>query len=297
MAERVLTTGATGLIGRAVVPLLLDAGFEVVVFSRHGGAFEGADEQRGDLLDQSSMENAVRKAEATHLLHLAWHDGQRDRWTSPANFDWAAATLRLVRSFSAAGGTRAVCVGSCAEYDWSEECPRETTPLRPTSIYGAAKSATGTALVAAAPSLGISLAWARVFFCYGPGEPEGRLLGDLIKGLSAGKAVDCTDGEQVRDFMHTDDVARALVHILKSEIEGPVNVGSGQETAVKELIQKVASQMNATDLINLGARRRPENDPARIIADATILQEHLGFKPHYDNETGINAVLRSEGVV
>lgn len=297
MEKRVLLTGASGLIGRAVLPALQREGFDVVVLSRKPGSVTGVDAIKTDLLDQSSMEAAVLKAKASHLLHLAWHDDPVDRWSSPQNLDWAAATIRLVRSFSKAGGERAVCVGSCAEYEWATEVLSEQTALKPASLYGAAKSATGMALSAAAPSLELSFAWARVFFCFGPGEPEGRLLGDLIKGLSAGNTVDCTDGEQARDFMHTDDVAQALVEVLKSNVSGPINIASGHPTQVKSLILRVANRLNATDRVKLGAKSRPDTDPDMLIADATKLLNEVGFKPRYDASTGVDAVLRSEGLL
>jgi nucleoside-diphosphate-sugar epimerase len=246
------------------VPALLAAGYAVTILSRNGEAPEGATTLRADLLDHAATKAAVQEAKATHLLHLAWHAGARDRWTSPANLDWVAATFALVQAFAAAGGKRAVCVGSCAEYDWDAETFSEDTPLRPATLYGAAKAAAGLALTKAAPSLNISLAWARVFFCYGPGEPPGRLFGDLVKGLKAGETVDCTDGEQRRDFLHTADIAAALTALLSSKTEGPINIASGTAIPVHELIIEAANQMGRLDLIRLGAIQRSPTDPPPV---------------------------------
>ena len=290
---RVLVTGATGLIGRHVTAPLVALGYDVVALSRDGAAVPGAVPLAGDLL--AGPKAIVAAAEADHLIHLAWADAPTDRWRTPANLDWLTASLDLLRHFSAAGGKRAVMVGSCAEYDWSAGRLSENTPLKPGTLYGAAKAATGMAALAAAPVLGVSLAWARPFFCYGPGEPEGRLFGDLIKGLAAGRKVACTDGLQRRDFLHTADIGRALACLLASPAEGAVNIGSGNAVAVRDLIQMLAAVMGRPDLIDLGARPRAADDPPLIEADVSRLKTLTGFSPQFDLESGVRDVLVAEG--
>ena len=283
---RVLLTGASGLIGRQTVRPLEEAGFTLVAASRARG---------DDLL--TDPDGVVARAGADHLIHLAWADGP-DRWHGAENLDWVGASLRLLSAFAAAGGRRAVMAGSCAEYDWNGEGHlAEDAPLRPATLYGAAKAATGMAAMAGAGTLGVSLAWARIFFAYGPGEPEGRLFGDLIRGLAAGREVACTDGLQRRDFLHTEDIGRALVAVLQSPIEGPVNIGSGAAVAVREMIEAIAGQMGRADLVRLGLRPRSPGDPALIEADTGRLRAEAGFRPRHDMMTGIRAVLRSEKVL
>jgi nucleoside-diphosphate-sugar epimerase len=286
---RVLLTGSTGLIGRHAGAALEALGYDVVSLSRSGAGLTG------DLL--VDPQDIVERAAADHLLHLAWHDGP-ERWSSLANLDWINASLSLLRAFARSGGKRAVMVGSCAEYDWSADgLLSETSALRPATLYGSAKAATGIAAMAAARELGLSLAWARPFFCYGPGEPVGRLFGDIIAGLRAGKAVDCTDGLQKRDFLHTADIAGALASVLRSDIEGAVNVGSGDATPVRTLIDALAKTLGRPELINYGARHRPASDPDVIVADVTRLRDAVGFSPRFGIRDGVRNVLGAEGVL
>lgn len=285
-AGRVLVTGATGLIGRHLAAPLAARGYEVVALSRRGG------DLRGDLI--ADPEGVAERAGADHLIHLAWHDAPTGRWTAAENLDWVVATLRLLAAFARHGGKRAVLVGSCAEYDWTGAGRlAETAPLRPATPYGAAKAATGMAAMGLAAALGLTLVWARPFFLYGPGEPRGRLFGDLIRGLAAGQPVACTDGLQRRDFLHAEDVAAALAHLLASDTEGAVNIGSGKAVEVREMIATLACAMGREDLVRLGARKRPADDPALIEADITRLAA-TGFRPCYTMETGIRAVLAAE---
>lgn len=289
---RVLVTGAGGLIGRHLAAPLTAAGFEVVVLSRRDAGPGGIS---GDLL--ADPERVVARAGADHLIHLAWHDGP-GRWTAPENLDWVGASLRLIRAFAEGGGRRAVLVGSCAEYDWTGAGRlSEASALRPATLYGAAKVATGIAALAGAGALGLSLAWARPFFVYGPGEPEGRLFGDLLRGLAAGRAVECTDGVQRRDFLHAGDVAAALAALLASPVSGAVNIGSGRAVAVRDLIATLAAAIGREGLVRFGARPRPAGDPDLIEADVVRLTDEVGFRPRHDLASGVRAVLAAEGLV
>ncbi|MBV1867717.1 MAG: NAD(P)-dependent oxidoreductase [Marinosulfonomonas sp.] len=286
MNKRILVTGATGLIGRHAVNALLDRGHEVVGFSRSELGDPRIRTIAVDLLDPTARLAAIRDAKATHLLHLAWHDDPRDRWASQRNHDWATVTAHIVREFSDLGGERVVCAGSCAEYDWSYEVMTETTPLRPATVYGQAKAETGKQLLTAAPGYGMSLLWARLFFCYGPLEPRGRLLGDLLYGLSAGKPIPCTDGQQERDYLHSADVGEALAIALESDVEGAVNIASGNATKVRDIIQTTAALMGRPELVSLIPREHAPNDPPRLVADISRLQS-LGFEAKFDLNSGL----------
>jgi len=295
-ARRILLTGATGLIGRQTIAPLKAHGFTIVALTHSGKSVAEADETVGaDLLDANAMRAAVKSAAASHLVHLAWHNNIADRWTSPANIDWAAASLLLVRTFAEAGGQSAVVAGSCAEYDWQGDgLFSEGDKLGAATLYGKAKAAAGCLLTAAARDIGITLAWARIFFCYGPGEPPGRLVGDLITGLSADNIVECTDGRQKRDFLHAADIGRALAILAEENAHGAINVGSGQAVPVATVIETVARLMERPELIRLGAQSRPPDDPPRIEADITRLTTEFGFRPQFDLESGLANVIRLE---
>lgn len=59
-----------------------------------------------------------------------------------------------------------------------------------------------------------------------------------------GKVANCSHGNQIRDFMHVDDVANAFVEILDSSIDGVINIGSGQAINIKEILFKVGEKLN-----------------------------------------------------
>jgi nucleoside-diphosphate-sugar epimerase len=265
--RRVLVTGAGGFIGRQAVPLLRDHGFEVHAPSR----------AEADLLVPGVPAALIQRVRPTHLLHLAWNATPGQFWTASDNLDWVAASLALFRAFAATGGTRAVCAGTCAEYDWSHgELDEVSTPCVPATLYGVAKDSLRR-LLAASPE-GVRFAWGRVFFLYGPYEAPARLVPHVITSLLAGREALCGDGLVERDFMHVADVAAALVALLESDVEGPVNIASGQCVRLRDVIRSIGTQIGRPELIRLGARSSPANEPPRLAASVGRLTEEVGFR-------------------
>jgi nucleoside-diphosphate-sugar epimerase len=287
--ERVLVTGAHGFIGRQAAPLLVRAGYEVHAVSRRRRSAEGgAIDHALDLFDAGACRALLEEVRPRVLLHLAWNASPGAFRTAPDNLDWVAASLVLTRAFAEAGGRRAVYAGSCAEYDWSQPLlDEEGTPLRPATLYGAAKDALRRLVTASSAAQRLSVAWARLFFVYGPGEPRGRLVADTIAALLAGEPALCSAGTQRRDYLHVEDTARALVELMESGIEGPVNIASGTATAVRDVVLGIARCLGREDLIRLGALAPRAEEPVELRARTDILARCVGFQPRYGLSDGI----------
>ena len=293
---RVLLTGASGFVGRHVMTALGAAGYEVWALGRFDPACEGVVFEQADLLDAEARRRAVTRARASHLVHLAWIAEPGLYWRSPLNLDWAAASLDLLRAFHAAGGARAVMVGSCAEYAWGAARFTEgVTPCRPATLYGTAKDATRRMALAYAHEWGLSAAWARLFFLYGPGERSGRLVSDAIAALRADRPFPTSAGLQKRDFLHVRDAAAALVALLDSDVAGPINIGSGRAVAVREILDTLAARLGNADRLLYGQRALGAGDPAVIEADVTRLSEEVGFRPRFDLTSGLADTIARSG--
>ena len=291
IAKTVLLTGAGGFIGSHCVPRLIEAGYEVHgVTSRPRPASPGTRVvwHGCDLLNAAACVQMVETIRPTHLLHLAWVATPGAFWTSPANLRWLAGGISLVDAFFRNGGRRAVGAGTCAEYAWgNEDCGELATPLRPVTVYGCCKLALGLAFTAAAAVYRGSSAWARLFFPYGPGEPPEKIMPSVIRGLLRREPVDCTHGNQVRDFIYVDDVAAALVALLDSAAEGPFNVGSGCGMALHEVVAVITRELGHSELVRFGVRQPPAADPDRIVADIHRIKREVGWQPAIGVEEGV----------
>ncbi|WP_438345581.1 NAD-dependent epimerase/dehydratase family protein [Methylorubrum populi] len=302
--KRVLVTGGAGFVGRHAIPALAARGFEIYAAGRTepegAHAFHAA-----DLLDPGQRRAAVQRAGASHLLHLAWVTTPGRYWQAPDNLDWTAASLDLVRAFREAGGRRAVVAGTCAEYDWTTiarlgeataagtgHLP-ESAPCDPATLYGAAKDGLHRILAPYAASAGLSLAWGRLFYLYGPGETPGRLVGDAARALLAGQRLATSEGRQRRDFLHIADAGAAFSALLDAPVEGAVNIGSGAAVSVRSILEEIGARTGRPDLIDFGARPLGPAEPACIEADIRRLADEVGFCPRYDLKRGLAETVAS----
>jgi nucleoside-diphosphate-sugar epimerase len=292
--KRVLLTGATGFIGRHCLSALLARGYDVHTVSSRATVQPqpGVYAHHADLLDPAQVAALLADIRSTHLLHLAWYTQPGAYWTAIENIRWVQASLDLLQSFAAHGGQRVVMAGSCAEYDWTYGyCREQLTPLHPATIYGKSKLALQMLLEAFAEQAQISAAWGRLFFLYGPHEHPGRLVASVIRALLQGQPARCSHGEQVRDFLYVQDAAEAFVALLESDVQGPVNIASGQPIRLREIIYNIADQLQQRGQIQLGALPAPAQEQPLLVAHIDRLRNEVAWRPAYDLDHGLKQTV------
>lgn len=294
----VLLTGASGFVGSHLARLALSEGAEVWAVLRPGGG-------RARILDilprlrviEADLEHLDRHAAALEAarpdlcFHLAWYAEPGEYLHSPRNLDMLAASVGLLRLLPAAGCRRLVAVGTCFEHDLRNGMPlSEDSPVRPATLYATCKDALRRVLLAFAPAHGMSAVWARLFYLYGEFEDARRLVPAVTCALLRSEPARTTPGEQVRDFLHVEDVARALWAAGRSEVTGPVNVGSGAPVRVRDLVEAIARSVGRPDLLQIGALPYAKDDPPVVYARPERL-EQVGWRPSVDLTRGIERTV------
>jgi len=294
MKKRVLLTGATGFIGRQAIESLLAKGYEVHAVSKMALETlpDSVHKHQCDLIDHSQTTALMQQIAPTHLLHFAWYAIPGKYWTSSANLDWVRASLHLVQQFASAGGKRMMLAGTCAEYDWSSGlCVEGATPLTPLTLYGSCKAGLYRIVESFAKQNGLSSAWGRIFFLYGPHEYPERLVPSVIRSLLKNETAKCSHGTQIRDFMHVADVADAFVTLLDSDLQGSINIASGEPLPLKTVIEKIAHKCGKTGQVQYGPLTTSPNDPPLISADVSRLQNELRWRPRYSLDQGLEETI------
>lgn len=301
--KRVLVTGAGGFIGRASIAPLLHKGFEVHAVvsgstpAERAAAPRGALTQVADLLDGPQVDALLKRVAPTHLLHFAWIATPGIYWHSPDNFRWLAASQHLLRAFHARGGVRAVMAGSCVEYDWSKSsvCDETSSPMADSSTaltpYAAAKIALQKAVAQFSAQEPLSSAWGRIFFQFGPYEHPDRLVPSVIRHLLVNEEALCTHGRQIRSFLHVADVGAAFAQLLDSDVQGPVNIGSDERIAVADLVERIAREIGRPDLVRLGARTAPADEPPLLVPLLHRLRDEVLWRPRFSLGEGISDTI------
>lgn len=289
---RLLITGASGFIGRHVLDLLRTRGVSAWTLGRSVPTLCRNDAHMAfDLLDGDDYAPALRQLAPSHLLHLAWVTDPVQYQTSPLNTAWAQATQRLAQAFAEAGGQHLVVAGTCAEYDWSQGwCHEDTTPLTPTTPYGAAKNATRRWLEGQAPAWGLRLAWGRIFFPYGAGQSAQRLIPALTAALLGQCPPFPVQAQQRRDFVSAPDVAQALWTLLHAPATGSYNIASAEPVAIGELVRMLARQLGVDPTPVLAVAANAVQAPALVAGDIHRLRA-LGWAAPTPLQLGLPGML------
>jgi nucleoside-diphosphate-sugar epimerase len=272
---RLFVTGATGFIGAYFVNAAHNAGHEVIALRRPGGQpriklnkepiwVEG-------LLDGNFSE-ILKKCDI--LVHFASHTANPPYGSLEECLYWnLTATLQLFNQALRSGVNQFLVAGSCFEYGKSGErydfIPADAS-LEPTTSYSTSKASASIALNGWAIEKNIQLQILRIFQVFGEGELETRLWPSLKKAALSGKDYPMTKGEQIRDFIHVEQVVKKFTNQLnfdnirkgKPKI---LNIGSGRPQSVSEFSEYWWKQWNATGKLKIGVVPYRDNEVMRYV--------------------------------
>ncbi|MCC6751050.1 MAG: UDP-glucose 4-epimerase GalE [Deltaproteobacteria bacterium] len=312
---RVLVTGGAGYVGSVVSEELLAAGHEVVVYDDLSRGHRAAVPRRAqlvvaDLADRATLEATLRSAGSEAVLHFAALIEAGESMRAPERFFRVnvAGSLTLLEAMLATGVGQLVFSSTAALYGDPEELPlRESSPLRPTSPYGASKHMVEEMLSWWHRVHGLRYAALRYFNAAGAtperGEdhrPESHLIPNLLEVARGGRAhatvfgtdYPTADGTCVRDYVHVSDLACAHVAALEALAGGDgrliYNLGSGTGFTVRQVIDEVR-RVTGHAIPVVEAARRP-GDPAVLVASAEAAQRELGWRPQ---RSSLEAIVSS----
>jgi UDP-glucose 4-epimerase len=303
---RVLLTGGAGFIGSHVAEQLLARGHEVIVVDdlssgKRENVPAGARFFKEDI--RSGCEEVFQKLRPEVLCHQAAQMDVRRSVREP-DFDAGVnvlGTIRLLQNCAKYGVRRVIFASSGgAVYGEQQKFPAsEEHPRYPISPYGVSKLAGELYLHFYHVQYAISYAALRYSNVYGPRQdPHGEagVVAIFCGNLAAHKMSTINgSGEQTRDYVYVEDVARANVLALENEEapSGAYNVGTGVQTSVNRLYEQLR-RISGKDLppkngpAKLGEQLRSSVDPARA-------GRVLGWRPEVELAAGLDGTLRFFG--
>jgi nucleoside-diphosphate-sugar epimerase len=278
----IVLTGGTGFIGSHFLHQALAAGHNVLALRRSSSSCPRIPmAQQPQWLERQLDEVMAEELRGCEVLvHLAAHTGNVP-YDSLANcLQWnLIAVLALFEQARLAGIRRFVVAGSCFEYGRSGEryaaIPTDA-PLEPTNSYAASKAAASIALCRWAEEHLLSLDLLRVFHVYGEGEAETRFWPSLRRAAMAGDDFQMTMGEQIRDFMRVEDVARTFLDRSIDELSTSqvkvFNLSSGHPITIRAFAEGWWKQWEAKGSLLFGAVPYRSNEVMRYVAGADVIR-------------------------
>jgi UDP-glucose 4-epimerase len=308
---RCMVTGGAGFIGSNLVDALLARGDAVTVVddlstgrrqNLESALAAASTMVEADIRDAEALAGLARQAEPEVVFHLAAQIDVRRSVADPA-FDAGinvGGTANVLDAARAAGSRRVVFTSTggavYGEGDGQELPLGEDAPIAPMAPYGQSKFAGEGYLALYRRLHGLSSVALRLGNVYGPRQDplgEAGVIG-IFCGLllQSGRPTVFGDGTQTRDYIYVDDVVSALIAAADSEAPGPINVGTGIETDVLELIARLGELRDVNGF-------EPEFAPARtgevqrIAIDPGRAERELGWRPLVGLADGLRLTLDS----
>ena len=291
---KVLLTGITGFIGSHVARQLVETDCEVYGLVRERSSHWRIEDiqsslklVQADLSDTETLKALIISLKPDVCLHLAWFAEPGVYVNSMQNLDMLTASLRLATLAAQSECKYFMGVGTCFEYDLSYGYLTESTPVRPQSVYAGCKLAFKLVLDQIARTTGLETAWVRLFYQYGAYEDKRRVVPAVITSLLSNQKQRLTRGEQIRDYLHVEDVASAITAIFRKRVTGEVNIGSGIPITIRDLTMKIGALLGRTELLEYGAIPYNPDDPMFVCANNRRLAMETGWKPRFELEEGL----------
>ena len=305
--NRVVITGATGVVGMAIIRKCIEEGIETVVLanpdsSRIGRIPDdplvkvikcGLDDYALATPPSLGIEPLDGGNCADVMFHLSWGgtfgNARNDKNLQDKN---AAYALDAVRLAGRLGCSVFVGAGSQAEYGRVSGKLTADTPCDPENEYGRAKLRTGKATRELCRELGIRHIWPRILSIYGPYDGEKTMVMSLIRTLLEGGKPSLTAGEQMWDYLYADDVADAFMLLADRGKDGGIYpIGSGTARPLREYIEIIRDAVDPALPLGFGEVPYSDKQVMYLCADISALRKDTGFVPRISFEEGARRTI------
>lgn len=297
--ERIVVTGATSMIGSALIEECIRHDVEVYAVVRMSSGKLGRLPKSEKIhlvdgsLDRLQMLPEQIPEKCDTFYHIAWgNTGENRNRSVELQSRNISYTLKAVQAAQQLGCKRFIGAGSQAEYgplDLDKISP--DSPVNPTTPYGASKLASGQLASMLCHELGLECIWPRIFSVYGIHEKETTMIAAGLRKMLAGEQTEFTPAMQRWDYLYSKDAGRAYYLIGEKGKDGEIYcVGSGQARPLKDYILKMAELTGAPEP-GIGARPYPKGAVMNLCADIESLNRDTGFVPEYTFEEGIKETI------
>jgi nucleoside-diphosphate-sugar epimerase len=240
------------------------------------------------LEDGEGLERALDRVRPSHVVHLAWSGVLGGSRNDPAQHVNVFQSMRLLELALRCGARHFVGLGSQAEYGPCRARIDESTPTEPTTMYGAAKLATGLMAERLCALSGARFAWLRLFSSYGPKDSPEWMIPYLTLKLLRRERPAVTAAEQLWDYIYVEDAAAAVVAAARSgEASGVFNLGSGTAPRLRDIIEQVRDAIDPSLPVGFGEVAYRPDQVMHLEADIGKLARATGWRPRVGLAEGI----------
>ncbi|WP_291943921.1 NAD-dependent epimerase/dehydratase family protein [Cetobacterium sp.] len=298
--RKIIITGATSMVGISLVEECLKNNILVTAVSRKNSSnLERLPDHKNIKIiecDLDNLEDLAKICEDDYdvFYHLAWEATDKiNRYNPILQNKNVYTSLKALEVAKKLGCHTFIGAGSQAEYGVvNEEKISPETQINPENAYGVAKYSAFKLTQIYAEQLGINHIWARIFSVYGKWDNEGTMIKTTIDKLLNKEETMFTKGEQLWDYLYSEDVGRAFYLMgLKGKDKSIYCVGSGKARELSEYIKIIGKELGESENLGIGKIEYGKNQVMKLCADIMNLTEDTGFVPKYEFEEGIKRTI------
>ena len=297
--KKLIITGATGMIGSAIVREALKQDYDITCIVRKDSSRIRNIPNDSSVhivdCDISGYKTLDLDGKYDILMHLAWNKttvtGRDDTDTQLKNIEH---TLDAVYLAKRCGCSVFIGAGSQAEYGIQSVPLTPDLSVKPESGYGIAKYTAGKLSALLCSQIGLRFNWLRILSVYGPNDGENTLISYCVRELNAGRSPELTKCGQTWDYLYCDDAARAFLAVAEHGVDGRTYpLGGGKPFKLSEYVETVRNVINPDIKLNFGEKPYYPHQPMYLVADITELKKDTGWNPQISFENGIKKLVKS----
>jgi NAD dependent epimerase/dehydratase len=305
--KKVLVTGAGGFIGSHLAEALVEQGAEVRAMVHYNALgswgwldsspFKNAIEVfAGDIADRDSVKAAMK--DRAVVFHLAALIAIPYSYHAPASYvrTNVEGTLNVLQTAREAGIERLIHTSTSEVYGTARVVPiPETHPLQGQSPYSASKIGADKMAEAFQLSFGLPVVTVRPFNTFGPRQSGRAVIPTIISQCLAGKPVKLGNLHPTRDLNYVSNTAAGFIKAAEAAdaVGKTYNLGSGREISIGDLAKLIIHLTGSQTKVEEDTSRvRPTgSEVERLLADASLANRELGWKPEVDLEEGLKRTI------
>jgi len=302
---RFLITGAAGFLGAPLANSLVADGHRVVGLDD----LSTGDPQRlspevhlvrGDVNDRPKLWSLLQDVDCVYHLAARVIVPESVLYPREYNLVNVGGTVTLMEAMRDVGVKRVILISSGTIYGNQRNQPmKERCRPNPRSPYAVSKLSAEYYVRTIGDLWGIETVCLRVFNAYGPGQPLPPSHAPVIpyclrQAMDNGTIVVHGSGKQTRDYVFIEDVVDAMIAASFAEKINPliINVGSGKETSVNEIVKKVIELTGTKPEIVVNNSH--DSGPSRMCADLSLATKKLGYQPKVGLEEGLTRIIEND---
>jgi len=291
-----IISGASGAIGYALIKKLELENNEITVLinpaSKRNSIFKLFTSVELIECDLFSYSSVKIDQQYDVFIHMAWQGGG-DRNNIAVNNSSAMMSVESVNLANRLGCKTYIGTGSQAEYGYQDKILDENTSCMPDTAFGAAKLSSFHFTQIRCDQLGMRHLWLRIGSIYGPFDRENTMLVSTIRKVRNNILPLFSSGNQYWDFLYSDDLAEAMIGLVKKECSGLYVIGEGSSFTLKHYLKILAKELNIDLRDSLAKDNTLDNSPQNNLRiDPKKLSSDILWTSSVDFNTGFKRLIK-----